>query len=129
MSATDELIRDWIIKADLDLKSAKVLLASDDELYGTACFHAQQLAEKSLKALLVARNISFSKTHNLLLLSDLLNDDDINGHSEALDKLTDHAVEMRYPGDYIEPELEEAEEALRLAIEIFELAKQKLGIL
>ena len=95
MNANDELIRDWILKADLDLKSTKVLIASDDELYGTSCFHAQQLAEKSLKALLVAQNIVFSKTHNLLLLADLLNDAEINGYSEALDRLTDHAVEMR----------------------------------
>jgi len=55
MNANDELIRDWIFKAGLDLKSAKVLIASNEELYGTACFHAQQLAEKSLKALLVAQ--------------------------------------------------------------------------
>ena len=128
MNANEELVRDWIIKANLDLKSAKVLIAADDELYGTACFHAQQLAEKSLKALLVSRKIVFSKTHSLLLLADLLNDDDVNERSKSLDRLTDHAVEMRYPGDYIEPEREEAEEVLRIAIEIFDLAKNKLDL-
>jgi len=64
----------------------------------------------------------------LLLLADLLNDTEINEQSEALDRLTDHAVEMRYPGDYIEPEYEEAEKALIIATEIFELAKKKLGL-
>ena len=128
MTATEEFILEWLKKAERDYKSARVLIAADEELYGAACFHAQQLAEKALKALLTARNIEFTKTHNLLLLSRLLNDTEINIHNEALDRLKDHAVEARYPGDYDEPERPEAEEALRIAIEIYELVKLKIAI-
>ena len=42
--------------------------------------------------------------------------------------LNSYAVDARYPGDYVEPEREEAEEALRMATEIYELAMRKLGI-
>ena len=35
-----------------------------------ACFHAQQCAEKYLKAILISRQVAFSKTHDLLLLND-----------------------------------------------------------
>ena len=37
--------------------------------YG-GCFHAQQCAEKYLKAILVARETPFGKVHDLLLLSE-----------------------------------------------------------
>lgn len=41
--------------------------------YDAGCFHAQQCAEKYLKARLQEAGIHFAKTHNLLhLLNDLL---------------------------------------------------------
>lgn len=39
---------DWLFLAEEDLKSAKSVLG--DKIANTACFHAQQAAEKSLKA-------------------------------------------------------------------------------
>jgi hypothetical protein len=41
--------------------------------------------------------------------------------------LNSYAVDARYPGDYVEPEQEEAEVALRMAIEIYEIALKKFG--
>jgi HEPN domain-containing protein len=129
MNATEELVREWLKKAENDLKSAQVLLAAEEGLLDTACFHAQQVAEKSLKALLTARGVEFPKTHVLLFLVNLFNDADINLFREKLDRLTDYAVEARYPGDYLEPEREEAEEAVRLAHDIFHLVRSKIAIL
>lgn len=37
----------------------------------TVCFHAQQAAEKSLKALLVSRDIEYPLTHDIELLLQL----------------------------------------------------------
>jgi HEPN domain-containing protein len=128
MTATEEFILDWMKKAEHDLKSAKIILSSGEELYDSVCFHSQQLAEKALKALFTARNIEFPKTHNLLLLSNLLLDADVMQYSEELESLTKYAVESRYPGDYVEPEREEAEEALRIASEIYELVKNKFAL-
>jgi len=42
--------------------------------------------------------------------------------------LNSYAVETRYPGEYCEPEHADAEEALRIASEMFGLAKRKLGV-
>jgi HEPN domain-containing protein len=66
-----------------------------DEIFG---FHAQQVVEKSLKALLSMAGIAYPKIHDLEALFSLLND-----HSVALPEeyltlvdLTDFAVQFRY---------------------------------
>jgi HEPN domain-containing protein len=59
-----ELAGEWLGKADVDLSAASVLL-SVGELYEVVAFHAQQAAEKALKALLVARQVEFTKTHDI----------------------------------------------------------------
>lgn len=128
MTATEEFILDWLKKAENDLKSARLLIASDEELFDTVCFHSQQLAEKALKAFLTARNIEFPKTHNLLLLSNLLLDVDVMKYNEKLESLTKYAVESRYPGEYVEPGREDAEKAYLIATEIYNLVKKKLGL-
>ena len=129
MTATEEFILDWMKKAEHDLKSAKIILSSGEEIYDSVCFHSQQLAEKALKALFTARNIEFPKTHNLLLLSNLLLDADVLKLNEDLEYLTKYAVESRYPGDYVEPGHEEAQKALDTATQVYDLVKQKLGLL
>ena len=93
-----------------------------------ACFHAQQCAEKYLKAILISRQVAFSKTHDLLLLNDqcekigvLLGLD-----VKSLHTLSDHAVKVRYPGD--DPTPEEAHEALAIAKTVRRLAQAILGV-
>ncbi len=46
----------WLAKARSDLLCIRNNLASDDVPTDAVCFHAQQAAEKALKALIVARN-------------------------------------------------------------------------
>ena len=48
MKTTDDLVKDWIRKADSDLANAQLCVASSTAL-DTACFHAQQAAEKLFK--------------------------------------------------------------------------------
>ncbi len=58
--------------AEADLRAAQ-LLSLDSGVPGRiSCFHAQQAAEKALKALLVANDIPFRKTHDLVVLVGLL---------------------------------------------------------
>ncbi len=128
MTATEEFILDWLKKADHDLQVAQLLLASGEELYDSICFHTQQNAEKAIKALFTARNIEFPKTHNLLLLSNLLHDADISKFNEDLECLTKYAIESRYPGEYVEPGRNEAEESIRVAVEIYNLCRIKIGL-
>jgi HEPN domain-containing protein len=61
-------------------------------------------------------------------LLDLLNDADFTNYRSFALILNSYAVETRYPGEYCEPEHADAEEALRMATEMYELAKKKLGL-
>lgn len=44
-------VRQWLDKADKDLRAGYIVLKNDRSLCGVASFHAQQAAEKYLKAL------------------------------------------------------------------------------
>ena len=83
------LTTEWINKAEGDLVTARrELRARTAPNYDTACFHAQQCAEKYLKALLQEAETPFGKTHNLSLLLDLLKDAGIPGTSYLIQKAT-----------------------------------------
>ena len=64
---------EWVDKAEGDLRTAKrEILVTDAPNYDAVCFHAQQCAEKYLKAWLVDAAISFPRTHDLGALLNLL---------------------------------------------------------
>jgi len=126
MNTSENLVMEWMRKGENDLKTARLVLASENGPLDTVCFHAQQLAEKSLKALLTHRGIRFSKTHSLQLLLDLLSVPDFEKYREACILLSGYAIEARYPGDYTDPEREEAEEAVIMASDIYEAVLQLL---
>jgi HEPN domain-containing protein len=66
------------------------------------CFHAQQCAEKALKALLLHRGAAIPKTHTIEVLLDLLKTKGAiipDGVDEAFE-LSDYAVQTRYPGEW-----------------------------
>ena len=75
--------------------------ARKNPVYDIACFHAQQCAEKYLKARLVEAGIGFSKTHNLLALLGLSLPVEPNWTvlQPRLNALTVYAVDYRYPGN------------------------------
>jgi HEPN domain-containing protein len=102
------------------LKGAKLLLskAKDDEILleeiitnerireEIVGFHAQQAAEKLLKAFLMARSIPYRRTHDLRELIDLIKDHGIKFPELLMEirTLSPFAVEFRY--DYIPMEEE-----------------------
>ncbi|HEY64907.1 MAG TPA: HEPN domain-containing protein [Caldilineae bacterium] len=59
----------WVKRAEEDYLMARSALRRKTPLTYSAGFHAQQCAEKYLKAILVSRGVVFPKTHDLLLLS------------------------------------------------------------
>lgn len=79
-------------------------------------FHAQQAAEKYIKAVLVLRGIIFRRTHDLVELNELASKNDIAVpvDQELLMRLSPYAVEFRYLG-VAAPEVvpEEAERAIQ----------------
>lgn len=61
--------RDYLILAQDDI-SAAIILSDKPHQYHNACFHAQEAAEKSLKAVLLAEGIHFRKVHDIEYLVD-----------------------------------------------------------
>ena len=66
-----DFIKEWIKKAENDLKNAEYVLNMDDPPTDTVCFHSQQCAEKYLKSFLEYYNTDFGRTHNLRFLIEL----------------------------------------------------------
>ena len=82
----------------------------------TICFHAQQCAEKYLKARLVMAGIEFPRTHNIATIVSLLPSHvrpDLSENDQNF--LTVYAVQTRYPGGYDGSSLAEARVAVRHA--------------
>jgi len=115
--ARDELVGQWIEKAHLDLDVACNLVSQGARFFPAAAFHAQQAAEKYLKALLVHHQIEFPRTHDLGELLDLLAP--VEGPLVSLlaeaTALNPYSVDMRYPGEMPEISDGEAKQATELA--------------
>jgi len=93
-------VQAWIHKAENDFRNIELVLPAPDAPFDTVCFHAQQAAEKYLKALLVFLSIPFGRTHDLPELVALLPVDClVQSEVGDLTELTDAAVATRYPGD------------------------------
>jgi len=110
-------VRQWIEKAEHDIRNAEYTLTLKKNCpFDTVCFHAQQCAEKYLKALLVSRSIPFPKTHDLRILMQLVPKEVKLGlrMNEVL-PLNRYTIEARYPGDWEPITRKEAKEALAIA--------------
>ena len=112
-----KVIKEWIHKAEEDLKAATYLLKlKEDCPLDTVSFHAQQTVEKYLKALLVLINVHFPKTHDIGAIIALLPGRfSIRLSPEEKRRFTDYATITRYPGDYEPVTRELAERALSSA--------------
>ena len=105
--------RGWFQKADSDLSDARRTVASDGP-FDTACFHAQQAAEKYLKGLLAFHERPIPRTHDIEELQCLCLDLLEIPEQMDLTVLSDYAVPARYDLDFW-PDRETACEALELA--------------
>lgn len=93
--------QEWLDKAEGDWESlGREMRARKAPNYDSACFHAQQCAEKYLKARLQEQGTVFPKTHDLTALLALLVP--IAPQWEELYaplfRLKTYAVQYRYPG-------------------------------
>jgi len=122
------LVGEWVKKADLDLRTA-VRLSAESEFRDIVGFHAQQAAEKYLKALLTRHQIEFPKTHVIRRLLILLEPVD-PAMAEALDDanwLSPFGAEIRYPGDRATALPDEEVRARQLAQKVRDAAMAVLG--
>lgn len=88
---------DWLFFADSDLTLAQKAL--EERIYHLACFHAQQAAEKLLKACLAKHQERIRKTHSLTELYELVVPfvPDLRDSRSVLEKLDYYYVPTRYP--------------------------------
>jgi HEPN domain-containing protein len=108
--------RRWFRFAEEELVLARALVSDPRAPPRLACWHAQQAAEKALKAALVVRGVDLPRTHNLLALRALLTLELASRMDlTSLAELTQWAVESRYPGDWDEPSGGEARDSLLTA--------------
>jgi HEPN domain-containing protein len=109
--------RGWFQKADSDLADARRTIGSEGP-YDTACFHAQQAAEKYLKGLLAFLDQPIPRSHDLEELQQLCSSL-VQNPEFAMDlaSLSDYGVPARYDLEFW-PEKETAVEAVRIAEEV-----------
>ena len=120
---------EWIDKADGDWFSAqREARARTHPNYDAACFHAQQCAEKYLKARLQEAGIVFKKTHDLVNLLNLILPIEPTWSALRADliALTAFAVEYRYPGNSATKQ--EAHDAVKRCRHIRRWIRQAFGL-
>ena len=117
----------WIHKASEDELSIRAILQSGAA--STACFLSQQLAEKSLKGLLVFHGVPFPKVHDLLQLETLLLDKEpqIKQLHSNLEILNRYYIETRYPGNYPEFSDDEARQAFEAALQVKDFVVERVS--
>lgn len=109
----------WRAIAEEELQSAEYL--AEKKLFRMVCYHAQQSVEKSLKALLVDREIDIPRTHNVLDLLAALRT--LNVHMDLSEEdavFLNSVYRSRYPAGLGmmpggEPSAGDAEKALQIA--------------
>ncbi len=123
-----ELVVQWLRRADDDLKMAELALGSRPPVCWGAAFHAQQATEKLLKGLLTFHNIEFEKTHQIDYLLDICVtvEPEADNLRPTATKLTDFAVETRYPFPSYELTEAESREALEIARQVREFVRKVL---
>lgn len=115
----------WLDRAADDLRVADFLVArlrdvaADEEraFAVAALFHAQQTAEKALKAFLLARREMPPRTHDLGPLADrcVALESELESALTNVDQLSPFAVRIRYPGEDLHLSNEEVATRVEIA--------------
>ncbi len=120
---------EWIAKAEGDFgMMERECTEMNNPNYDGICFHAQQCAEKYLKARLYEADIKFSKIHDLVaLLDQILQIEPMwEIFREDLAYLSDFAVAFRYPGE--SADAESAHDAQHRCRRFRSMVREALGL-
>ena len=117
----------WVEFAKNDLLVAKELDFEKHFVYRAVLVHSQQAIEKYLKAFLLSKNETVTRTHDLLILCKKCenNDKTFELFEDDLTWISVHYLQSRYPDNFEDIDLEDAKRALDIAtkFEIFILPK------
>jgi len=119
--------REWLRRAESNLLQAK--LQEPGICLEDLCFQAQQAAEKALKAVLLARKRRPAYTHDLDTLLSFIEHSGqaIPDDVRRVVRLTDYAVETRYPGLFEPVTAQDYREALDLPARCVEWVREKIS--
>ena len=120
----------WVEKAEHDLIAAEYTLTLKKNCpHDTICFHAQQCAEKYLKALLVSMSVDFPKTHDLrVLMQRVPKDLNLRLTIREVLPLNRYTIEARYPGEWEPITRKEAEKAVAIARKVRQAVRKHLSV-
>lgn len=118
----------WLAKADNDLLNIANNLRAEQVPWDTVCFHAQQAAEKALKAFLVHRGRLPARTHDLVALLEVCAELDpaLRALESDCQRLNAYGVAARYPADVYEPDAEVARSLATAAAEFVRIVRTRL---
>jgi HEPN domain-containing protein len=117
MSAAKSNYQTWLAKAEHDLLNIENNLQAPEIPWDTVCFHAQQAAEKFLKAFLIFHGQPPVRTHDLvaLLAACVPLNPTLTVRQQDCQKLSYYAVAVRYPSDLYEPTETDARQMIEAA--------------
>lgn len=123
---SESQFEEWVGKADEDFLAASAL--DPDLLASVVCFHCQQSIEKYLKAALARCGAPAHRTHNLIVLNDMVAEHDrgFAGLYDELSILNPYSVVVRYPG--VEVTSQDAKHALQAASRLRERIRRLLDL-
>ena len=96
----EKILKEWMEFAEMDFLTAKHLY---EHMYPKPleiiCYHCQQAIEKLLKGVLISKDVTIKKTHDLGLLAEMLQEytEVDEKYLEMCDDLTPYGVKIRYP--------------------------------
>ena len=122
-------IPDWIAKAIIDLKAAKILFEHEcgNEV---VAFHCQQAIEKALKAIILYLYATLESGHSLLYLCKkvMMKIPEFDKHLTGCIFVNQYYTETIYPNEnQIIVTNEEAKECIKIAEDILNIVDEKIN--
>ena len=125
--AVREIVAEWMRHAWSDMTIAR-MVENDEIAPEIIAFHAQQAVEKALKALLVQRQVEFTRTHIIGVLIVLCKESGykIEENLEEAVTLSRFAIASRYPGETDPITRQEAKIAADLANQVLNWVESQI---
>jgi HEPN domain-containing protein len=124
MNTVKTVVEEWITSAQDDL--TMVMLGAQVPVIASTCYHCGQAVEKILKAYIIAKENTLTKTHDLIVLLENCesHSSDFGKFKKQCAKITTFST-IRYPPSRNVTELK-MEQTVKSALEIVNFTKSKL---
>ena len=126
--AMNPLTEEWVQKAEGNYSVTQQVFQVQKPVNDVICLQVLQCVEKYLKAWLQEANIPFPRTHDLQALLNLIVPtlSTWNTWREDFSKLSEHAVDPRYPGKFATAD--ETAHAMQICSEVRRAVREQLKL-